>query len=114
LQLFNYKTGQFFSVAKITVTGGKADARGVSSSGSPLNVNPDIQFVEGIIGCRLKDYPVINPADIFNNASLHGSTQPHRSTLSHSLPTIKQVMNTIVVASKRVFGCNMIKLHKEV
>jgi lipoate-protein ligase B len=44
--------------AKIAAIGVKVDARGVSRHGFALNVNPDMAYWDGIIGCGLNGYPI--------------------------------------------------------
>jgi len=52
------------SPAKIASIGVKVDAKGVSRHGFALNVNPDMTYWEGIVGCGLQDYPVASLADL--------------------------------------------------
>ncbi|WKZ47611.1 MAG: lipoyl(octanoyl) transferase [Anaerolineales bacterium] len=52
--------------AKIAAIGVKVDARGVSRHGFALNVNPDMDYWEGIIACGLQDEPVVSLADLFS------------------------------------------------
>ena len=49
--------------AKIAAIGVKVDARGVTRHGFALNVNPDMEFWEGIIACGLSE-PVVSLADL--------------------------------------------------
>ena len=49
--------------AKIAAIGIKVDARGISRHGFALNVNPDMDYWEGIIPCGL-DEPVVSLADL--------------------------------------------------
>jgi lipoate-protein ligase B len=51
--------------AKIAAIGVKVDARGVSRHGFALNVNPDMDYWDGIIACGLQDEPVVSLADLF-------------------------------------------------
>lgn len=50
--------------AKIAAIGIKVDARGVSQHGFALNVNPDMEYFNGIIGCGLADHASISMADL--------------------------------------------------
>jgi lipoyl(octanoyl) transferase len=50
--------------AKIAAIGVKVDARGVSRHGFALNVNPDMDYWDGIIACGLQDEPVVSLADL--------------------------------------------------
>jgi len=52
--------------AKIAAIGVKVDARGVSRHGFALNVNPDMEYWDGIIACGLQDEPVVSLADLFS------------------------------------------------
>ena len=49
--------------AKIASIGIKVDARGISRHGFALNVNPDMEFWDGIIACGLSE-PVVSLADL--------------------------------------------------
>ena len=51
---------------KIAAIGVKVDARGVSRHGFALNVNPDMTYWEGIVGCGLDDYPVTKLVDLLD------------------------------------------------
>ena len=52
--------------AKIAAIGVKVDARGVSRHGFALNVNPDMEYWDGIIACGLADYPIVSLADLLD------------------------------------------------
>jgi lipoate-protein ligase B len=54
--------------AKIAAIGVKVDALGVTRHGFALNVNPQMEYFEGIIPCGIADYPVISLAEIFPEA----------------------------------------------
>jgi lipoate-protein ligase B len=49
--------------AKIAAIGVKVDARGVSRHGFALNVNPDMEYWDGIIACGLSE-PIVSLADL--------------------------------------------------
>ena len=51
--------------AKIAAIGVKVDARGVSRHGFALNVDPDMEYWDGIIGCGLQDESIVSLADLF-------------------------------------------------
>ena len=51
--------------AKIAAIGVKVDARGISRHGFALNVNPDMEYWDGIIACGLQDEPIVSLADLF-------------------------------------------------
>jgi len=52
--------------AKIAAIGVKVDVRGVSRHGFALNVNPAMEYWEGIIACGLQDEPIVSLADLFS------------------------------------------------
>ncbi|MBI5822511.1 MAG: lipoyl(octanoyl) transferase LipB [Chloroflexi bacterium] len=53
--------------AKLAAIGVKVDARGISRHGFALNVNPDMDYWDGIIACGLSE-PVVSLADLLNPA----------------------------------------------
>ncbi len=73
--------------AKIAAIGVKVDARGVSRHGFALNVNPDMEYWDGIIACGLQDEPVVSLADLF--------VEP---------PSMERVKQEVVKAFGEVFG----------
>lgn len=73
--------------AKIAAIGVKVDARGVSRHGFALNVNPDMQYWDGIIGCGLQDEPIVSLADLF--------PEP---------PSMERVKQEVIAAFQEVFG----------
>ena len=72
--------------AKIAAIGVKVDARGVSRHGFALNVNPDMEYWDGIIACGLQDEPIVSLADLFE-----------------SPPTMERVKQEVVRAFGEVF-----------
>lgn len=73
--------------AKIAAIGVKVDARGVSRHGFALNVNPDMEYWDGIIACGLQDEPVVSLADLFEKP-----------------PSMERVKEEVVKAFEGVFG----------
>jgi len=73
--------------AKIAAIGVKVDARGVSRHGFALNVNPDMEYWDGIIACGLQDEPIVSLADLFSEP-----------------PTMERVKEEVVKAFKEVFA----------
>ena len=73
--------------AKIAAIGVKVDARGVSRHGFALNVNPVMEYWDGIIACGLQDEPVVSLADLF--------PEP---------PSMERVKQQVVIAFGEVFG----------
>jgi lipoate-protein ligase B len=51
--------------AKIAAIGVKVDVHGISRHGFALNVDPDMDYWEGIIACGLADEPIVSLADLF-------------------------------------------------
>jgi len=73
--------------AKIAAIGVKVDARGVSRHGFALNVDPDMEYWDGIIACGLQDEPIVSLADLF--------PEP---------PSMERVKKEVVQAFEEVFG----------
>jgi lipoyl(octanoyl) transferase len=80
------------ALAKIAAIGVKVDAKGISQHGFSLNVNPDMKFWDGIIGCGLSDHPVASLAEMRN-----------------SPPSMQEVMNAVISAFGEVFRYEMIE-----
>jgi lipoate-protein ligase B len=53
--------------AKIAAIGVKVDVHGISRHGFALNVNPDMEYWDGIIACGLSE-PIVSLADLLNPA----------------------------------------------
>jgi lipoyl(octanoyl) transferase len=51
--------------AKIAAIGVKVDSHGISRHGFALNVNPEMDYWDGIIACGLQDEPIVSLADLF-------------------------------------------------
>jgi lipoyl(octanoyl) transferase len=73
--------------AKIAAIGVKVDARGVSRHGFALNVNPDMDYWDGIIACGLENEPIVSIADLFP-----------------APPRMEQVKHEVITAFSEVFG----------
>jgi lipoyl(octanoyl) transferase len=73
--------------AKIAAIGVKVDARGVSRHGFALNVNPEMEYWDGIIACGLQDEPIVSLADLF--------PEP---------PSMDRVKREVIEAFGEVFG----------
>lgn len=73
--------------AKIAAIGVKVDVRGVSRHGFALNVNPDMEYWDGIIACGLQDEPIVSLADLF--------PEP---------PSMERVKREVIEAFSEVFG----------
>ena len=72
--------------AKIAAIGVKVDAHGVSRHGFALNVNPDMDYWDGIIACGLQNEPIVSLADLFE-----------------SPPSMEHVKQEVVTAFSKVF-----------
>lgn len=73
--------------AKIAAIGVKVDVHGISRHGFALNVAPEMEYWQGIIGCGLKDYPITSLAELVEPA-----------------PSLPAVMDAVAAAFGRVFG----------
>ena len=73
--------------AKVAAIGVKVDARGVTRHGFALNVDPDMEYWEGIVACGLSEYPVVSLADLLSPA-----------------PTMEQVKSEVIAAFHETFG----------
>jgi lipoyl(octanoyl) transferase len=73
--------------AKIAAIGVKVDARGISRHGFALNVDPDMEYWDGIIACGLQDEPVVSLADLFEEP-----------------PSMEQVKQEVISAFREVFS----------
>ena len=76
--------------SKIASIGVKVDARGVSRHGFALNVNPDMSYWEGIIGCGLEDYQETCLAELISPP-----------------PTVEAVMQDVIAAFGAKFDYTM-------
>lgn len=72
--------------AKIAAIGVKVDAHGVSRHGFALNLNPDMEYWDGIIACGLQDEPIVSLADLFSEP-----------------PSMERVKSEVVRAFREVF-----------
>ncbi len=52
--------------AKIAAIGVKVDVHGISRHGFALNVDPEMSYWEGIVGCGLEGYPVTSLAELLD------------------------------------------------
>lgn len=78
--------------SKIAAIGVKVDANGISKHGFALNVHSDTTYWEGIIGCGLEGYPIINMADLL-----------------WTVPSMQAVVERVVEAFEEVFGYQVMK-----
>ena len=72
--------------AKIAAIGVKVDVHGVSRHGFALNVNPDMEYWDGIIACGLQDEPIVSLADLFAD-----------------VPSMEHVKQEVVKTFRKVF-----------
>jgi lipoate-protein ligase B len=75
---------------KIAAIGVKVDVRGVSHHGFALNVNPDMSYWEGIIGCGLEDYQETSLAELLDPT-----------------PSMTEVAQVVVATFGEIFGYRM-------
>lgn len=73
--------------AKIAAIGVKVDAHGVTRHGFALNVNPDMEYWDGIIPCGLPEEPVVSLAD-----------------LMEPIPSMERVKQEVSSALREAFG----------
>jgi lipoate-protein ligase B len=76
--------------SKIAAIGVKVDARGISQHGFALNVNPDMSYFDGIVGCGLRDHASISLADLLEPP-----------------PAMNAVMDAVVESFGKVFERTM-------
>lgn len=74
--------------AKVAAIGVKVDARGVSRHGFALNVNPNMEYWDGIIACGLSE-PVVSLADLLDPA-----------------PAMEDVKEKITLVFREALACN--------
>lgn len=74
-------------LAKIAAIGIKVDARGISRHGFALNINPDMSYWNGIIGCGLKESSVTSLAELID-----------------PVPSVEQFCDLVLHAFQDVFG----------
>lgn len=82
--------------SKIAAIGVKVDARGVSQHGFALNVNPEMDYFNGIIGCGLAGHASISLADLLGVP-----------------PSFEAVMDEVVAQFGRTFDRRMIEIERE-
>jgi len=80
------------ALAKIAAIGVKIDARGISRHGFALNVNPDMSYWQGIIGCGLAGYQVTSLAEVLDEP-----------------PTMQAVRQAVIRAFGYVFQYEMVE-----
>ncbi len=76
--------------SKIAAIGVKVDARGVTQHGFALNVDPNMSYWEGIIGCGLRDHATVSMADLLDPP-----------------PAMADVMDAVVESFGKVFEREM-------
>jgi lipoyl(octanoyl) transferase len=76
---------------KIAAIGVKVDVKGVSRHGFALNVDPDMSYWEGVIGCGLKDHAVTRLSNFVRPA-----------------PSMEEVRRAVTAAFGKVFDYQMV------
>jgi len=77
---------------KLASIGVKVDVKGISRHGFALNVNPDMNYWEGIIGCGLK-----------------GKRETSLAKLSEPAPEMDQVIEAVITAFSETFDYSMVE-----
>ena len=84
--------------AKIAAIGVKVDTRGITRHGFALNVDPDMSYFEGMVGCGLHGYGAASLAQIL-----------------HPCPRMEIVIGAVTGSFEKVFGNELIFYqHKEI
>ena len=78
--------------SKIAAIGVKVDVHGVSRHGFALNIDPDMSYWDGIVGCGLKDYPVTSLAEIL-----------------HITPNMEQILPLVTSTFGEIFHYQMVE-----
>ena len=79
-------------LAKIAAIGVKVNARGVSLHGFALNVNPDMAYWQGIVGCGLVGFPVTCMAEQLDQ-----------------IPSLDAVAHAVINSFGKVFQFEMVE-----
>jgi lipoyl(octanoyl) transferase len=82
--------------SKIAAIGVKVDVHGISRHGFALNIDPDMSYWDGIIGCGLNDTPVTSLAEIL-----------------HTSPSMEQMMDIVTSIFGEIFKYRMVEAEKE-
>jgi lipoyl(octanoyl) transferase len=82
--------------AKIAAIGVKVDVHGVSRHGFALNVDPEMSYWEGIIGCGLAGFPTASLAEFL-----------------HPAPAMEAVEQAVIASFQEVFGFRMVEARLE-
>jgi len=77
--------------SKIAAIGVKVDARGITQHGFALNVDPDMSYWDGIIGCGLRDHAIVSMAELLDPP-----------------PAMDAMMDAVVESFGKVFGREMV------
>jgi lipoyl(octanoyl) transferase len=72
------------------LTSSTVDARGILQHGFALNVDPDMSYWYGIIGCGLRDHAIVSMADLLDPP-----------------PSMDAVINAVVESFGKVFEQEM-------
>ena len=88
----NSKDGARRKLEKIASIGVKVDAKGISRHGIALNVNPDMTYWEGIVGCGLT-----------------GKRDTSLAELTEPAPDMDRVIDEVIAAFGETFGYSMVE-----
>lgn len=78
--------------SKLAAIGVKVDGKGISQHGFALNVEPEMEYFDGIIGCGLKDNPAISMAELLGDP-----------------PPMTAVLDEVVRQFGKAFGREMVE-----
>lgn len=89
--------------AKIAAIGVKVDARGVTRHGFALNVNPDMEYWNGIVGCGLREYSVTSLAELLQQVPAMALVNQEvvrafGETFGYEMHTAKDALNPLELA----------------
>jgi lipoate-protein ligase B len=86
-------TGVWVNGAKIASIGIKVDAHGITRHGFALNVDPNMSYWHGIVGCGLAGYPNTSMADLLPTP-----------------PPMQQVIQAVISSFEKVFKVECLRV----
>lgn len=81
-----------YSISKLAAIGVKVDARGISRHGFALNIDPDMRYWNGIVGCGL-EHPEISMAQLLD-----------------PLPAKAVIMDAVIWSFQEIFNYEIIQV----
>ena len=79
-------------IKKIAAVGIHVTAKGISSHGFALNVNPDLDYFRGIVPCGITDHGVTSMAEILGEPI----------TIAQVLPQVKEIFSEMFAAKNQL------------